>query len=424
VIFQDVTQRRGVEMRERELQTRLARAARMESLGLMAGGVAHDLNNILSPMVAYPDLILEELPPHAPARVYVRRIREAAVRAAAIIRDLLTLARRGTFQFEAVDVNRVVRDYLDSADYSDLCAHHPGVRVEVRRGEDLPRIVASGHHVAQALVNIVRNAFEAIPEAGEVAIETAVAETGEVVTTFGAIPAGRYVRVAVSDTGVGIERGEMDHIFEPFYSRKLVGRTGTGLGLSVVYGAVQDCGGFIDVQSAAGRGTRFELMFPPANREAVEPGAAPARVEGGSESVLVVDDEPLQRELCSTLLAGLGYRVAAAASGRAAVEAAAVQAFDLVLLDMIMEPDFDGLRTFEELRKKEPRQRCLIVSGYAQTPNVQGALAQGALGFVAKPYTRSTLARAVRAALDGGSAPGDGAGDGEPRGGRHEAEQQ
>lgn len=399
VMLRDITENRSAFQREQDLQQRLARSQRMESLGLLAGGVAHDLNNILSPLVAYPDMILESIDAANPARRLIQQMQQSAVRASTIIQDLLALARRGNFNPEPVDVNKLVGNYLRTADFHVIKNRFPTVAFSSSLSPDLPPVEASASYVNQIVMNLAINAFEAVDAAGRVMIITDAVESREIQGVYDVIPAGRYVRLRVIDDGIGMSREQLDRIFEPFYTLKRAGNSGTGLGLTVVYGSVKDCRGFIDVVSAPGRGSEFLVYFPASSKPLPTP--VPVRKEDlrGSARILVVDDVAEQRALVGHLLSHLGYHVEAVGSGRDAVDRCQRDAFDLLLLDMILGDEFDGLETFHAVRAIRPHQRCLIVSGFSENERVHAAIAHGALGYVQKPYTLESLGRMVRQAL-------------------------
>jgi two-component system cell cycle sensor histidine kinase/response regulator CckA len=399
VMIRDITESRTAAQREQDLQLRLARSQRMESLGLLAGGVAHDLNNILSPLVAYPDMILETIDAANPARRLIQQMQQSAVRASSIIQDLLALARRGNFSPEPVDLNKLVGNYLRTADFHVIKNRFPRVAFSSSLAPELPPIEASANYVSQIVMNLAINAFEAVEAEGRVMIITDAVQTGENQGVYDVIPPGHYVRLRVIDDGIGMSRDQLDRIFEPFYTLKRTGNSGTGLGLTVVYGSVKDCRGYIDVLSAPGKGSEFIVYFPASKKPL--PAPAPVRKEDlrGSARILVVDDVAEQRALVGHLLSHLGYHVDAAMSGREAVERCQREVYDLLLLDMILGDGMDGLDTFHGVRAIRPDQRCLIVSGFSENERVHAAIASGALGYVQKPYTLESLGRMVRQAL-------------------------
>lgn len=395
----EIKERERIQGEQGKLQEQLKKAERMEALGLLAGGVAHDLNNILSPILGYPEMILMDLPEDSPFREDLRIIEESAQTAAGVIQDLLTLARRGRYEMRPTDLNGIVRAYAGSANFNGLIASAPGVRVVFELDEETELVSGSPTHLTKTLMNLVTNAFEAMPTEGTLTISSERRFLDELLSGYSDIAAGDYVLLRVRDTGVGIEPKDRDKIFEPYYSRKELGASsGSGLGLSIVFGVMKDHNGYWDVFSEVGEGTEFILYFPTSDAPQRED---PVRVEtiGGSESLLIVDDVEELRTLSMKYLARLGYQVAAVNSGREAVEYLETNPADLVLLDMIMEPGFDGLETFREILKEHPEQKVLILSGYSANDRVQEALRLGARGFVGKPFSLPDLAHSVRQGL-------------------------
>jgi CheY-like chemotaxis protein len=371
----------------------------MESLGVLAGGVAHDLNNLLGPMMAYPDLILRDLPEDSPLREDVRQIKLAAQRSAAMVQDLLTLARRGIYRTAPLNLNVVVNEYLRSPAYLELVRAYPRVTVDVDLAGDLMNVMGSPVHLSKVIMNLVTNAFEAMPDGGALTIGTSCVTLDEPMTGYEQIEPGDYVALQVSDTGVGIEQGDVGHIFEPFYTKKQMGRSGSGLGLAVVYGVAHDHKARIDLQTEVGVGSTFSVYFPVV-RDTPLLGAEQDDDYGGSESVLVVDDMREQRDVATRLLSSLGYRVTAVNSGRAALDRLKSQRPDIVVLDMILGEELDGLDTYREIARLYPGQRAIIASGFSETKRVKEAQSLGVGQFVRKPYTLSTLGKAVRSELD------------------------
>jgi len=398
----DTTERYRAKARERELTARLARSERMESLGVLAGGVAHDLNNILGPIVAYPEIILEELDPDHPVRADIEQMGQSARRAAAVIQDLLTLARRGNYQTEPVNLNELVHTCLKTPGFNELQTHHPAVEVKTVCEPDLYPVQGSTPHLLQALTNLIMNAFEAMPDGGQLTISTQAAFVEHKVGTYEPIEEGQYMILNIADTGCGISRQNLEHIFEPFYTSKKLGRSGSGLGLAVVYGTMKDLKGHVDVQTAPGRGTVFSLYLPVAQKIA-RPQAEPDIDYRGTETVLVVDDVKQQREVAARLLSKMGYQVVCVSNGPDAIEQGWRHDIDIVLLDMILEDDFDGLETYKRLLELHPQLPCVIVSGFSETQRVREAQALGAGTYLRKPYTLEKLGRAIRQELDGRS---------------------
>lgn len=398
-------------LHERSVQERLATTKRMEALSVLAGGVAHDLNNALGPLVALPDIILRELHrvkanEHTVRDLFsdVEIIKAASLRAAQTIKDLLTLGRQGRTQKENLDLNRVVkvcraetllRLASDASRQINLDVHYAPGRLLVR---------ASESQLARAVGNLVHNAVEAIEDNGQVVVNT----RHELLTTptgsYETIPAGRYAVLTVSDNGCGIEAQDLGRVFEPFFTKKRTGEsTGSGLGLAIVHGVVKEHDGFIDVTSTTSVGTTFTLYFP--TTTAPEPRhESPSALPHGHARILVVDDEQVQLRTCRRVLTRLGYTVETSASGQLACEmfrqAAATRTspFDLVVVDMLLGEAADGLEVIAQIRSVFPGQMAIIVSGHAPTDRTEEASKHG-VPWLAKPYGLEELAKAVADAL-------------------------
>jgi len=397
--FRDITTRVHAQQQKKKLQERLDKAERMEALGILAGGVAHDLNNMLGPLVGYPELILMKMPQDSPLRKQVACIGHAAQEAADVVQDLLTLARRGRYEMVPTNLNSIIEAYIDSPGYNQLIESHTNISVIVRLDPDLQHISGSTPHLSKVVMNFVINAFEAMPDGGTLTIETSQCYLDKLHGGHEKIPCGEYVILKIRDTGQGVEAKDLEKIFEPYYSKKKMGRSGSGLGLSVVYGVIKDHKGYYDIFSKVGAGTEFVVYLPVTGHE-VE---APLRTEAvhcGDETILVVDDVEDQRDMASDLLSSLGYKVFTAATGREAVHLAQQRAIDLFVLDMIIEKDFDGLDTYREIVKQKPGQMAVIVSGFSVTERVLEAQKLGAGVYLKKPYTREAIGRAVRSELD------------------------
>lgn len=402
-VTRDITERRKAEREKADLQRQLERSKKMESLGLLAGGVAHDLNNVLSGIVSYPDLLLMDLPEDSALRAPIETIRESGQKAATIVQDLLTLARRGVNTRETLDLNRLIEALHRSAEYRRLLGLYQRVRIVFDLTADLPTIDGSSVHLNKTLMNLIVNAAEAQPGGGEIIVATDNVFLENPIRGYDTVKAGEYVRLRVRDHGEGIGEKDLNHIFEPFYTKKKMGRSGTGLGLAVVWGTVQDHEGYIDVRSRPGEGTVFDLYFP-LSREPVQAKDARAdlsAIQGSGESILVVDDMESQRDIAAHLLQRLNYTVHTAASGEAAVVYLEAHTADLVILDMIMDPGMDGLETWRRIIALHPNQRAIIASGYAETDKVRTAQRLGAGEYLKKPYIIDTLGEAVKKALKG-----------------------
>jgi len=400
----DITERKHAEAEQKRLEELLQQSKKMEALGLMAGGVAHDLNNILGGVVGYPDLLLMQLPAESPLRSALQTIKSSGERAAAVVQDLLTLARRSVVVDKVFSINQIVKDYLLTLEFEKLKMLHPNVHFQITLAPDLLNIKGSPAHFSKVVMNLISNACEAVHGSGQVAVVTQNVHLDSPLIGFEEIAAGHYACLSVSDNGSGIHARDIKRIFEPFYTKKKMGVSGTGLGLAVVWGVVKDHRGLIDVHSRAGKETTFLLYFPAVSQE-VHPRNLAVAIEacrGRGESVLVVDDEEMQRELASKILTALGYKVHAVSSGEEALKYLSITQADLVILDMIMDPGMDGLETYRQILKHHPDQKAIIVSGFSGEGRVEEARALGAGAYVSKPYLMERLGSAVRQELDRG----------------------
>jgi len=403
-VARDVTDRKHAEKEKKRLEAQLHIARKMEAIGTLAGGVAHDLNNILSGIVSYPELLLLEIPEDSPLRKPLLTIQNSGEKASTIVQDLLTLARRGVATLKPVNLNDVIIEYLKSPEYNRMKSYYPEVKVEVvnRLELDLLNISGSYVHLSKTVMNIISNAIEAIQGPGRVTVSTKSRYIDKPVTGYDYIEEGDYVVLTVSDTGIGISPEDMERIFEPFYTKKVMGRSGTGLGMAVVWGTVKDHKGYIDVQSSVGKGTTFKLYFP-VTRMKLSKEESPLSVEaymGKGETVLIVDDVDEQREIASGMMKKLGYNVTSISNGEKAVDYLKHHKADLLILDMIMEPGIDGLETYRQILKLHPGQKAIIASGFSETDKVKEAQRLGAGVYIKKPYKIEKIGTAVRAELD------------------------
>jgi len=385
----------------KRLEERLSRAEKMEALGTMAGGVAHDLNNVLGVLTGYAELMKLKIPLEDPLYVYADNIHESGKRGAAIIADLLTLARRGVSVSEVVNLGQLISKYVKSVEFIRLKADHTLVTFKIDVSEDLMNIKGSPIHLSKTLMNLVSNAVEAISEMGEVVITARNCYLDTPVSGYDDVKEGDYVLLSVSDTGQGISPADLSKIFEPFYTRKVMGKSGTGLGLAIVWGTIKDHGGYIEVKSEEGTGSVFTLYFP-ATTEGMAPHKISTSIDhfmGAGQTILVVDDLEGQRNLAVSMLTKLNYSVATVASGEEAVSYLQSQGVDLLLLDMIMEPGIDGFETYQRILQIHPRQKAVIISGYTDTEKVKKVQALGAGSFVSKPYALEKLGLAVKQEL-------------------------
>jgi len=394
----DLTERMIAEEQKRSLEERLQRAEKMEALGQLAGGVAHDLNNVLGILTGYSELLMEESPEGSRSRNYVDKILQSTEKGATIIQDLLTLARRGVTATDVINLNHIISGFFATPVFEKLKDHHPRVTFRTEYDKNLLNIKGSPVHLEKTLMNLVSNAAEAISEAGGVIIRTENRYLDMPISGYDDVKEGDYVVLTISDTGSGISAVDRDKIFEPFFTKKVMGRSGTGLGLAIVWGTVKDHLGYIDVRTEIGQGTTFTLYFPVTREDQVAPQQKLPieQYMGNGESVLVVDDVVEQQEIASRLLARLGYKVTLVSSGEEAVEYLKENKADILVLDMIMPPGIDGLETYKRVLKINRHQKAILVSGFSETDRVKEAYRLGAGAYVRKPYVMEKIGVAIR----------------------------
>ena len=382
--------------RQRDMEEKLHRSMKMEAVGLMAGGVAHDLNNILSGIVSYPELLLLNLPEDSDLRKPIAAIRDSGLRAAEVVADMLTVTRGTAAAREPVNMNTLIMELLASPECQQIKDGHERLTCETVLEPDLLNISCSKLHIRKSLMNLLVNAAEAMEDEGTITITTANRYIEKPVAANKFMKQGEYVLLSIIDNGPGVAAKDLEHIFEPFYSKKVMGKSGTGLGLTIVWNTVQDHGGDITVESNAG-GTTFTLYFPATREKAElqEREVADEAILGNGERILVVDDEDLQRDIAGQLLESLGYTVLTAASGEEAVALVVEQSVDLVLLDMIMDPGINGRQCYEQMLVHRPNLKAIIASGYSESEEVKEALVQGVATFIRKPYTMMQLGKEI-----------------------------
>ena len=389
----------------RELEEQLRHALKMEAVGRLAGGVAHDFNNILTAITGHSELLLQDLAPHDPMRPDVEEVRQAANRAAALTRQLLAFSRKQVLRPEpldlgivVMDMDRMMRRVVD--ENIDLITNVPS---------GLGFVEADRSQIEQVLVNLVVNARDAMPRGGRLSIDLHLQEgAGATVRDHVRVPAGDYLVLSVSDSGCGIPDDVLPRIFEPFFTTKPAGQ-GTGLGLSTVYGIVKQSGGFVWVRSEPGRGTTFDIQLPRiVHADVAEATRAPtSTAPHGTETILLVEDDDSVRGLADRILRRLGYTVVAAENGGEALLIARrrnLTSIDLLLTDVIM-PQMSGSDLADELRRVHPELKVLFMSGYSEEAVVANGVLQAGAALLEKPFTSPSLGMAVRAALDAPSRP-------------------
>ena len=402
LISTDITETRKYQEEKEKLQTRLQIAEKMEAVGILAGGVAHDLNNILASLVSYPDLLLLDLPEDSPLREPIVTIQQSGQKAAAVVHDLLTLARRGSPDTETLNLNTIITEYLSSLEYQKLTRDNSHIVFETNLEPKLLNNTGSAIHLSKVIHNLVSNAAEAMVERGKITVMTSNQYIEKPIIGYDTMGEGDYTILCIADNGCGIHEKNMGRIFDPFYTKKIDGRLGTGLGLSVVWGTVKDHKGYIDVKSTEGKGTTFYLYFP-ATKEKItkkKQGINIEKYKGNGEKILVIDDIKEQRQIACSLLSKLHYSPKGIASGEEAVEYMKENSAHLLVLDMIMDTGIDGLETYKRILSLYPRQKAIITSGYSETERVREAQRIGAGEYLKKPYDLETLAKTVKNELD------------------------
>ncbi len=399
-INRDITLKQEEEHLRQQLEQQLQQAHKMEAIGLMAGGVAHDLNNILSGIVSYPDLLLMQIPEESELRKPIEAIRESGKRAAAVVADLLTVARGIAATRETINLNTLISNYLNSPESLKLKSTYANISFMTEFEPELLNISGSPSHIHKCLMNLTFNAAEAIDSEGRIVISTHNRYIDKPIAENHYLKTGEYAVVRVADSGTGISDEDLGHIFEPFYTKKKMGRSGTGLGLAVVWNTLQDCGGGVTAESCK-NGAVFTLYFPATRNElTVQPKSVhDGQLDGHGEKILIVDDEPQQRDIAEKILTMLGYNVQSIDSGEAAITHLKKNEVDLLILDMIMDPGMNGRRTYEEIIKFRPQQKAIIASGFSENIEVEKAQTLGAGRFVKKPYLLTQLGQAVKQAL-------------------------
>jgi signal transduction histidine kinase/ActR/RegA family two-component response regulator len=393
----EIETRKKAELERQRLEQKLSNAQKMEMLGRLAGGVAHDLNNVLSGIVSYPDLLLTDLSTEDQMRAPLETIKKSGEKAAAIVQDLLALARRGVIVKKNISLNNVLNEYFQSPEYTNLRRSNPDISVEQNLAPDLKLLCGSPIHLQKAIMNLVINAFETIDNSGKIILSTENITLSSPVNGYEEIHVGDYVLLRVRDTGIGMTPEILKKIFEPFYTRKIMGKSGTGLGMTVVWATVKDHNGYLNIESKPDEGTVISLYFPVSVTDISEISSdftnSQKLIQGEGQTVLIVDDIEEQRNLGLSILEKLGYRAWAVSSGEQSIEFIHRQPVDLLLLDMIMPPGIDGLETYKRILKINPEQKTVIISGFSENSRVRTALDLGIKAYLQKPYNIEQMSK-------------------------------
>jgi len=393
-IVKDITEKE-------KLKEQLYRSQKMEAIGILAGGVAHDLNNILAGLTTYPEILLMQIGKDSPLVKPIKTIKSSGEKAAAMVQDLLTMARRGIEIKNVINLNSVIEEYFESPEFKKVEENHKNVVFEMKLEPEIVTIKGSKVHMLKCIMNLVSNGAEAITKKGKVLVRTQNCSIENITTNYEPIPEGEYVVVSVEDNGSGMSNQDMKRIFEPFYTKKIMGKSGTGLGMGVVWATVKDAKGYVDVISTEGKGSTIKLFFPASGKsESIEEETVDLAGLRGFEKLLVVDDIEEQRDGAKMLLSNLGYDVISISSGERCVEYLKTNEVDLVLLDMIMDPGIDGYETYKKIIEFNPNQKAIIVSGFAEGERIEKVKSLGVEIIVKKPYSVKSMGFAVRKALN------------------------
>lgn len=401
-LTQEINDKIIAEKQRDAMAEQLQKAQRMETIGQLAAGVAHDLNNILSGIVSMPQLMLATLPKDSPLESSLNIISASGTQAALIVQDLLTLGRSGTLTLEPIDIADIIRNYFGSQEHRTLANKYPGITFSQSFNDDPMRIKGSPIHITRCLANLISNAADAIQDHGEITIRLSKTSLVAPLKGYSTITPGDYINLSIEDTGIGIEDSDIDRIFEPFYTKKTLGRSGTGLGMAIIWNTIKEHSGYITVHSDNNKGTLIKTFFPiaddlPSQSADLPPSGSLPR--GNMEKILLVDDMQVQLDIGSSILEQLGYQVECVHSGESCLAVLDSYLPDLIILDMIMEPGLNGLQTCEKIFSIHPDARVLIASGYSENAKTTQALKLGVKQYISKPYSLKALGMAVHEIL-------------------------
>ncbi|RKZ29928.1 hypothetical protein DRQ33_08355, partial [bacterium] len=390
IVVHDITKRKKAEEEALALEQKLLQAQKLEAIGRLAGGIAHEFNNLLNGIIGYAELLKENLSASSSAFRYTELILKAGLDAAKLTRQILSFARRTPKEETPFLINEAIQEVVDIL--KQTAPRNVDIVMDLADEEIV--IVGDMAQIEQVIMNLCVNAFDAMPQGGKLNIQTEIAQIKD--DSHFEIPPGKYTRIKVSDTGIGMSEEILQNIFDPFFTTKEP-REGTGLGLSIVYSIVHEHKGHIYANSTPGEGSTFEILLPISDSEAkTGPKFAAQSKVKGSETILVADDEPVMLNLMVDLLQSRGYRVLTAVDGVEAVELfkSRQDEIDLVILDVIM-PNMDGLKALNQILEIEPYAKILVVSGYAQIDTVDKCLEAGAKGFIHKPLRIAELSEKI-----------------------------
>ena len=400
-VIRDISASVKAEEEKLSLQKKLAKASKLNALGLMAGSVAHDLNNILSGIVSYPDLLLLQMSESDKYYEQIKKIQAAGKRAAAVVSDLVTIARGGTSTKSVENINDILQNHLSSIEHLERLAGFPQAVIQTRLQKNLHNTCCSSQHLHKILLNLIGNSLEVVGENGIIQISTENCKFSHpLANDRGGEQNSDYVKLTIADNGPGIKQEDAECIFDPFYTTKVMGKSGTGLGLSIVWNIVQDHNGWIEIKDND-PGAIFEIYLP-ATQDSVCPLPdihSPESLRGNGEKILLIDDEFEQNEIIEKALQGMGYITYSVTSGEEGIAFIESQPVDLILLDMMMGDGLNGRETYEKIVKIRPQQKAIVISGYAKSEDIKKAKELGISNFIEKPVTISKISVAIRQSL-------------------------
>jgi PAS domain S-box-containing protein len=398
VSFSDITERNRMEKEKEKLQAQFQQAQRMKAIGTLAGGIAHNFNNMLMAIQGLSSLMMIGKAPSHPDYKYLQGIEKSIKKAVELTRDLLGFARGGKYEPKPTDLNALIRD-----ENNIFCKMKKEIQIHGTYEKDLWPAEVDRGQIQQTLLNLYLNAWQAMPDGGEIVLETANIILDESDVKFFAVDPGRYIRISITDTGIGMDETTRNQIFEPFFSKRGSGQ-GSGLGLASVHGIVKNHGGFINVYSEKGRGSTFTIYLPASGKKIVDetPELERRKIQYGQGTILLVDDQDMVLDVGKKMLESIGYKVLIAQSGRQALDLYNKQKdeIDLIILDMIM-PEMSGGETYERMRAIDAGVNVLLSSGYSINSQVKEILGRGCNGFIQKPFSLKDLSIKVRELLEG-----------------------
>lgn len=397
-IMTDITEHKRTEEEREKLRAQLIQTQKMESIGMLAGGIAHNFNNILMGVQGRTSLMLMGKDTSDPDYEHLKGIEEYVKNAAELTKDLLGFARGGKYELRSTDLNVLIEHE------NSMFGHtKKEIRIHDKYEKDLWTVEVEPSQIQQALLNLYVNAWQATPGGGDLYIQTENVTLDEEYTKPFAVAPGKYVKVSVADTGMGMDAATREKIFDPFFSTKDIGQ-GSGLGLASVYGIIKNHGGFINVYSEKGKGATFNIYLPASEKKVVKEGLDRSKIQYGQGTILFVDDEKVIIEVGQAMLEELGYRALSAGSGQEALDLYKKQReeISLVILDMIM-PGMGGRETYDRLKEVDGDVKVILSSGYSINGQARETLDRGCSGFIQKPFALEELSRKVGKVLGEGN---------------------